>query len=494
MSKKRKKQRGGHLESAASPPSVVAEPNGESSVTETEHAEGAALPDDERAQTAVELMTVDPATLGTASTPSEPHASGLTHAESPDNAEVGAGVIPGGVASAASGAVSIVVAGVGLSDATSTASGARTDSTPSAELHATDSAGASIASDAQHRATNDVEPGASTPNLADATSAPQHDVGAACVAPVSTAAAETGRSRWGFASRALKAAKKLLLVDETPARPAVADEPTAVVPPSHDASTTLDAAQAGATSANTTASAHAASTANEAQTSARSDGDAATFAAEAAPTQPGESHAATTDSSTTAPATSGSSEHAVAVSADASADAKPAFCGHSSVLAVPEVLGLLATLHKSGSFSVWNGHDAFRIRLVRGTVVSAQATASAHQLLLGTILVDHGAIAAQTLAEFMAHLAPERRLGDALVEAGLIERTTLESAVQYQAQRVFHAAYGLRDAWYRFDIDVDDSVHERGMSVTHLLLESARMRDETEQRLDDVLGDPFPDS
>jgi hypothetical protein len=171
---------------------------------------------------------------------------------------------------------------------------------------------------------------------------------------------------------------------------------------------------------------------------------------------------------------------------------RPALCGHSSVLAVPEVLGLLATLSKSGAFSVWNEQDAFRIRLVRGTVVSAQATSATHRLLLGRILVDHGSLTEEALARFVdSWPEPKRRLGDALIEAGLIDRAALESAIQFQAQRVFHAAYDLRDAWYRFDPERDDGAQEHGLSVTHLLLESARMRDETEQRLDDVLGDPF---
>ena len=43
--------------------------------------------------------------------------------------------------------------------------------------------------------------------------------------------------------------------------------------------------------------------------------------------------------------------------------------GHSSVLAVPEVLGLLATLQKSGTVHVWNEFAAFRVEIKRGAVV-----------------------------------------------------------------------------------------------------------------------------
>ncbi|MCC6409384.1 MAG: DUF4388 domain-containing protein [Planctomycetes bacterium] len=247
-----------------------------------------------------------------------------------------------------------------------------------------------------------------------------------------------GPGRWSFASRALRAAKKLLIEDD------------------------IFGGQAEATLLVDAEPSHASGT-------APADGsvDASNDASAAAD-----------------PAACGEAAPVAA--------AAPALCGHSSVLAVPEVLGLLANLHKSGMFTVWNEHDAFRIRLLRGTVVSAQATSSEHRLLLGRILVDHGALTEEALHAFVERMpAPKRRLGDALVEAGLIERATLESAIQFQAQRVFHSAYDLRDAWYRFDVERDEPAHERGLSVTHLLLESARMRDETEQRLSDVLGDPF---
>lgn len=255
-----------------------------------------------------------------------------------------------------------------------------------------------------------------------------------------------GAGRWSFASRALRAAKKLLIEDD-------------IFGGQAEATLLVDAEPSNA---------------------------------------PGSApHGAPADTSTGAPVDtfagvpSAADFDAVAEAAPVAA-AAPALCGHSSVLAVPEVLGLLANLHKSGMFTVWNDHDAFRIRLLRGTVVSAQATSTEHRLLLGRILVDHGALTEEALNAFVERMpAPKRRLGDALVEAGLIERATLESAIQFQAQRVFHSAYDLRDAWYRFDVERDEPAHERGLSVTHLLLESARMRDETEQRLADVLGDPF---
>ena len=62
-----------------------------------------------------------------------------------------------------------------------------------------------------------------------------------------------------------------------------------------------------------------------------------------------------------------------------------------------------------------------------------------------------------------------------------MDRATLLRAVEQQAQKVFHAAYDLPDSWYRFDPECRDEEHDRGMSMTQLLLESARRHDETEK-------------
>ena len=83
-------------------------------------------------------------------------------------------------------------------------------------------------------------------------------------------------------------------------------------------------------------------------------------------------------------------------------------------------------------------------------------------------------------------------MGDALVKAGLITQAALNSAIQFQAQRVFNRAYGLGDAHFRFDAGVcADCPSGIRISVTHMLFESARERDESAQRLEDVFDDPF---
>ncbi|MEO6709877.1 MAG: DUF4388 domain-containing protein [Planctomycetota bacterium] len=166
-------------------------------------------------------------------------------------------------------------------------------------------------------------------------------------------------------------------------------------------------------------------------------------------------------------------------------DSRPAgLSGHTSTVAVPEVLGFLAQLRKSGTLWIWNALDQFRVQLIHGNVTFAHSDFPRKGSLLGEILVAQGAIDAQRFEHFLHYERGPGPLGDALIEAGLVTRQGLSAAIQHQAQCVFDCAYGLEDAFFRFDAS-DDLEAPQGIriSVTQMLFESARERDESEQRL-----------
>jgi hypothetical protein len=158
--------------------------------------------------------------------------------------------------------------------------------------------------------------------------------------------------------------------------------------------------------------------------------------------------------------------------------------GHTSTVAIPEVLGFLAQCHKSGTLWIWNEHDDYRVQLVGGNVTFARSEAPRQGSLLGEILIAQGAVDATRFMEFMAQEREPGPLGDALIAAGLVTKEALRAAVQHQAQCVFDRAFGMEDAYFRFDADegVDTSEGIR-ISVTKMLLETARERDESERRL-----------
>lgn len=166
--------------------------------------------------------------------------------------------------------------------------------------------------------------------------------------------------------------------------------------------------------------------------------------------------------------------------------------GHTSTVAMPELLGFLAQLRKTGTLWIWNDREQFLVQLVDGNVTFARSQSPRQGSLLGEILISQGAIDGARFDAFLAAPREPGPLGDALVKAGLVSREALASAIQYQAQRVFDRAYGLADAYFCFEGGVIDGPREgTRISVTHMLFESARTRDESEQRLESVLGDPF---
>lgn len=166
--------------------------------------------------------------------------------------------------------------------------------------------------------------------------------------------------------------------------------------------------------------------------------------------------------------------------------------GHTSTVAMPEVLGFLAQLRKSGTLWIWNELDHFRVKLVDGNVTFARSESRRQGSLLGEILVEQGAVDAAQFEQFMEQERPSGHLGDALLEAGLVTRQALTVAIQHQAQCVFNCAYALEDAYFRFDAsDEHEAVEGIRISVTQMLFESARARDESEQRRAIILANPL---
>lgn len=178
---------------------------------------------------------------------------------------------------------------------------------------------------------------------------------------------------------------------------------------------------------------------------------------------------------------------------EAEMERRPAgLSGHTSAVAIPEVLGFLAQLRKSGTLWIWNEREQFRIQLVGGNVTFARDETPQRGWLLGEVLVSQGAIDAARFDEFMKQPREPGPLGDALLRAGLVDQQALSGAVQFQAQRVFNRAYGLENAHFLFDVNQgNDAKPSIQISVTHMLFESARARDESEQRLSSVFDDPF---
>jgi hypothetical protein len=169
---------------------------------------------------------------------------------------------------------------------------------------------------------------------------------------------------------------------------------------------------------------------------------------------------------------------------EAPSQTRPAgLSGHTSAVAIPEVLGFLAQLRKSGTLWIWNDLEQFRIKLLDGNVTFACDESPQRGWLLGEVLISQGALDTKQFEEFLKKPREGGPLGDALVKAGLVDRGALSNAVRFQAQRVFNRAYGLQDAFFCLDADAPRELSPGiRISVTQMLFESARERDESAQR------------
>lgn len=169
-------------------------------------------------------------------------------------------------------------------------------------------------------------------------------------------------------------------------------------------------------------------------------------------------------------------------SARADADEASMSClhGHSRAIAVPEFLGFVSGLRKSGLLRIEAPDESFLIELYRGELVHAESDVPLAGGLLGDIFLEQGAIDRDHLEEIARYQEVERRrLGQLLLERGQISRQQLSIALAVQVQRLFHRMWSAEDVRYRFDegaqLEVGADVR---LDVTALLLESARTSDE----------------
>lgn len=157
--------------------------------------------------------------------------------------------------------------------------------------------------------------------------------------------------------------------------------------------------------------------------------------------------------------------------------------GHSQAVTVPEILGFVASIRKSGVLRINSPDEAFLIHLRDGQVVYAQGDNPPKGQLLGEILVAQGATTQEEI-ERVVERDPVTKdvLGRAMLKLGLVTKEALCIALAFQVQCLFHRLFQVEGAVFQFDegtppVQADDI----RLNVTSLLLESARSTDEGER-------------
>ena len=154
--------------------------------------------------------------------------------------------------------------------------------------------------------------------------------------------------------------------------------------------------------------------------------------------------------------------------------------GHSQSVAIPEILGFVSSIRKSGVLRVNSNNEAFLIHLEDGSVVYAQGDNPPKGQLLGEILVAQGALTQDEL-DSVVDRDPVTNdvLGRTLIRKGVVTKEALCIALAFQVQCLFHRVFQAEGAIFQFDEGgLPLSGDDIRLNVTSLLLESARSTDE----------------
>ena len=123
--------------------------------------------------------------------------------------------------------------------------------------------------------------------------------------------------------------------------------------------------------------------------------------------------------------------------------------GSLARIALPEVLKRIALNELSGCIEVTSARIVRTIYLDRGFVVFAASSSEADRL--GQLLLESGRIDERELELACSLMQGKRRIGAAIVEAGLLTEEELGRELARQVRRIATAVFGLEEGMYRFD-------------------------------------------
>lgn len=181
----------------------------------------------------------------------------------------------------------------------------------------------------------------------------------------------------------------------------------------------------------------------------------------------------------------------------------PGLRGTTDVLSVPDLVGTLSALRKTGTLALHAGEAMFVFEFQEGRVVHAVTNNQDPELRLGTILVAQNKLSQAQLQDCLDRSAVANELlGAHLVSSATVTESDLRAALDVQVHRIFDAAFELRSARFTFlEGNLSNIAQRTTVNTTELLLEAARVQDEngmrngpvgrtsaTQDRLDAILG------
>ena len=152
----------------------------------------------------------------------------------------------------------------------------------------------------------------------------------------------------------------------------------------------------------------------------------------------------------------------------------------------PQLIEFLGRLGKSGVLQIKTVDEVFTIHLEYGSVLYASSNNAPQGTSLGDILVEMGFSERRVLEEHIHSAGAESlRIGAHLLRCSLLTEDKLTEALSHQVRLLFNRLTKAENASFFFrETSLSKLPNEIRLNISQILLESARMLDDSERRTD----------
>lgn len=143
-----------------------------------------------------------------------------------------------------------------------------------------------------------------------------------------------------------------------------------------------------------------------------------------------------------------------------------------------EVLQLVSSAEWTGALEVTSEGVTRGVVFDKGKVTMAQSTLPAERL--GEVLYRRGRVSREVLDAVLAGQDPSRRVGEALVDRGVLRPHDVFAMLRAQAEEIFYAVMELSEGTFVFALGADaaEAPVRLSLPARHLLMEGVRRMDE----------------
>ncbi len=157
----------------------------------------------------------------------------------------------------------------------------------------------------------------------------------------------------------------------------------------------------------------------------------------------------------------------------------PDFSGHTDAVSVPELIGFFQLQAKTGVLRIEAEQETFSLTYIGGELCRVTSSRSPAGQRLGDLLVSLGYITEARLQELLVDAPSGMKIGEVLRTTGGLLPESISAALKLQVQGIFERLCNVTGANFSFHADTGtDTATRRRYNVTHLLLETARRKDE----------------